>query len=96
MARLDNLTLIGVGLNGRSAARVFSEVVPSMVHLRCLALRENNLGVGPATMLAYDARKLPALRSVEVSEGNDLVEPGDGVPGTVADMNWIVGRDLFF
>lgn len=46
-------------------------------------------------VLANNAPQLPALRSVLLSEGNDLVPAGEGVPGTIADLNGIVGYDLF-
>lgn len=92
MTHLDTLALQGVGLNGQSALRVFSTVVPTLVHLQDLWLHDNQLEVAPAMVLA---RQLPALRRVELSEGNDLLEPVDGVPGTIADLNRISGREIF-
>lgn len=100
MTHLDTLALEGVGLNGHSALRAFFGILPTLVHLRVLSLVNNRLGVGAAMVLASIVSQLPALDGVTVYEGNDLVEPGDDVSddaeSTIADMDAIVGRDLFY
>lgn len=89
MTRLRTLTLMMVGLNGRSAMRVVSDIAPTLVHLMRLSLPSNQLGVGPATVLANSVRQLRALRSVNLGSNNALVDPCDidGVAGNIADLN---------
>lgn len=92
MTRLDGLVLDGVGLSGRSAMRFFQRGLPTMLHLECLSLNDNHMGLVPATVLAHAVRQLPAL----VGEGNDLPEEEVGVPGSLADMNEIASRHVLF
>lgn len=96
MTQLRRLALNDVGLNGHSAMRLFSRSVPSLLHLQFLSVEKNLLGTGLAMVLATSAPQLPALEHVAVSEGNDLAVPGDGVPGSLIDLNGIVGRILFW
>lgn len=95
MTRLETLCLQGVGLNGPTAMRALSAVVPMLEHLRRLAIHGNRMGPVAAMVLAHCM--LPASICIEVSVGNELVAVGDNccVLGTIADMNRVAGRKVF-
>lgn len=62
MTQLQELTLNNVGLTGRPAMHIFSEIV-SKLHLRRLSVTDQ-LGPLPVSALAHAVRQLPALGSV--------------------------------